>query len=198
MAEFLERFIFGGDFMPHGHCFFWNRPLVLLHVVSDALIFLAYTTIPVTLVYFVRRRKDIPFEGMFLCFGTFIVACGTTHLMEIWNMWRSAYWLSGWVKVVTAAASIGTAVLLIRLVPRALALPSPEDLHRVNRRLEEEARERRRAAEVLEQKARELEKANAELIEFNRLMVDRELRMTELKAQVNALLREAGKPPAYE
>lgn len=198
MMQGLREFFLGGAFMPHGHCYFWNKGIVLLHVASDAFIFLAYTTIPVTLVYFVRKRKDIPFGWMFFCFGVFIVACGTTHLMEIWNLWHSAYWLSGAIKAVTAVASVGTAVLLIRLVPTALALPSPEDLRRANQRLEEEAKERRRAALALEEKAGELERANGELTEFNRLMVDRELRMVELKSQINDLLREAGRPPAHE
>lgn len=115
-------------FMPHGYCYLWNSQLIWLHVVSDALIFLAYISIPFTLVYFVRRRRDLPFNWMFLCFGTFIVACGLTHAMEIWTLWHASYWLSGTVKAITAIASVPTAILLVRLVPRALALPSPEAL----------------------------------------------------------------------
>src|ERR1700759_4716130 len=82
-------------FMPHGHCYLWTPSLVWLHVLSDALIFLAYVTIPATLVYFVRRRKDLPFDWMFLCFGVFIVSCGMTHLMEVWTVWNPDYWLAG-------------------------------------------------------------------------------------------------------
>jgi len=118
-------------FMPHGHCYLWRPEIVWLHVISDSLIFLAYVSIPATLVYFVRRRKDLPFDWMFLCFGVFIVSCGLTHAMEVWTLWNPSYWLSGGVKVVTAAASVCTAVLLMRLVPSALALPSPSDLRRV-------------------------------------------------------------------
>ena len=68
-----------GDFMPHGYCYRWIPGLVWLHGVSDALIFLAYTTIPITLIHIVRRRKDLPFNWIFVCFGVFIVACGLTH-----------------------------------------------------------------------------------------------------------------------
>lgn len=116
------------DFMPHGYCYLWNAKLIWLHVVSDALIFLSYLSIPFTLVYFTRRRRDLPFNWMFLCFGTFIVACGFTHAMEIWTLWHANYWLSGVVKAITALASVPTAILLVRLVPKALALPSPEAL----------------------------------------------------------------------
>src|SRR5262245_23021118 len=68
--------------MPHGFCYSWNGALVWLHVVSDALTFLSYMSIPVTLVYFVRKRRDIAFSWMFFCFGAFIIACGMTHAME--------------------------------------------------------------------------------------------------------------------
>jgi PAS domain S-box-containing protein len=115
-------------FMPHGYCYMWNTGLIWLHLVSDALIFLSYLSIPFTLVYFIRRRRDVPFHWMFLLFGTFIVACGFTHAMEIWTLWHASYWLSGAVKAITALASVPTAVLLVRLVPQALALPSLEQL----------------------------------------------------------------------
>jgi two-component system, NtrC family, sensor kinase len=71
----------------------------------------------------VRRRKDLQFNWVFVCFAIFIVACGTTHLMEIVTIWRPVYWLSGIVKAITALASLPTAVLLVRLVPEA---PAPE------------------------------------------------------------------------
>ena len=116
------------NFMPHVYCYMWNRNLTWLHVVSDALIFLSYLSIPFTLVYFVRRRRDIPFNWMFLCFGIFIIACGFTHGMEIWTLWHANYWLSGTVKAITALASVPTAILLVKLVPQMLALPSPAAL----------------------------------------------------------------------
>src|SRR5437879_2923966 len=115
--------IFGSEaFMPHGHCYFWTKSLMALHVISDALIVLAYYSIPITLVYFVRKRKDLDFHWLFVCFAVFILACGTTHLMEIWNIWHADYWLSGSIKALTALASVPTAILLVGLVPKALAL----------------------------------------------------------------------------
>jgi PAS domain S-box-containing protein len=148
MPDLLRRLLSSDDFMPHGHCYLWNPALVWLHVVSDALIALAYTSIPFTLVYFVRKRRDIPFHWMFLCFGMFIVACGATHVMEIWTLWTPTYWLSGSIKAVTAAASLPTAVLLMKLVPEALALPTPKQLSRAHAAL-------RAAHEVLESRVRE-------------------------------------------
>jgi signal transduction histidine kinase len=169
----LERLFSTNDFMPHGMCYEWNPYVIYLHVISDAIIALAYYSIPLTLLYFVRKRKDLAFDWMFLCFAVFIVACGTTHLMEIFNIWHPTYWLSGLLKAITAAVSIVTAVLLIRLVPKALALPSPSQLREINEALQREIHDRKQVSariaalndELVLQSTR-LETANTELETF--------------------------------
>src|SRR6202041_2691051 len=128
--QFLRTLFSANDFMPHGFCYSWYAGLVWLHVIPDSLIALSYFSIPITLVHFIRKRRDLPFNWMFVAFGVFILACGATHAMEVWTLWHATYWLSGAVKVVTAIASITTAVLLVKLVPQALTLPSPEELRR--------------------------------------------------------------------
>jgi PAS domain S-box-containing protein len=133
--ELLNKLLSSGDFMPHGYCYLWDRGLVWLHLTSDVLIALSYFSIPITILYFVRRRRDLPFDWMFVCFGIFIIACGATHVMEVWTLWHADYWLSGVVKAVTALASVPTAILLVQLVPRAIALPKPDELARTNSQL---------------------------------------------------------------
>src|SRR5580700_1650355 len=81
--QFLDALFSSGPFMPHGYCYMWVPGLVWLHVISDSLIALAYLSIPFTLAYFVRRRTDLPFNWMFLCFGVFILACGAPPGMEV-------------------------------------------------------------------------------------------------------------------
>ncbi len=141
--DFLRQLFGSGDFQPHGFCYLWNARLVWLHAISDLLIALAYLTIPVTLVWFIRKRRDLPFSWIFVCFGVFIVACGATHVLEVWNLWHANYWLAGVIKGITAAASIVTAILLIRLVPQALDLPSPQQWLFANAALQKEVQDRR-------------------------------------------------------
>ncbi|MDB6033478.1 MAG: Sensory box histidine kinase [Verrucomicrobiales bacterium] len=149
MHEFLSNLFSSAGFMPHGHCYLWKPGVVWLHLISDALIVLAYYSIPLTLLHFVRKRKDLAFHWMFICFAVFIVACGTTHLMEILNIWHPYYWLSGSIKALTAVASVPTAILLVKLVPQGLALPSPAELRRSNATLVSEILERKRMEEAL-------------------------------------------------
>ncbi|HIK05631.1 MAG TPA: response regulator [Trichormus sp. M33_DOE_039] len=138
-------------FMPHGYCYLWKTGLVWLHIISDAMIALAYYSIPFLLIYFISKRKDVPFNGVFLLFGAFIIACGTGHLMDIWTLWYPNYWIAGGLKAFTAIISLYTAFALVDLMPQALALPSPAQLEAINRVLAIEIVERKRIEQELRQ-----------------------------------------------
>jgi signal transduction histidine kinase len=145
----IQHFLSEDGFMPHGMCYLWRPDVLSLHIASDALISIAYFSIPLTLLAFVRRRKDLAFNWMFVCFAVFIIACGATHLMEIWVIWHPVYWLSGAIKAITALASVPTAILLVKLMPTALKLPSPSSLQAANTRLEREIADRQRIEQEL-------------------------------------------------
>lgn len=135
--------------MPHGMCYLWRPDVLWLHVTSDVLIAVAYASISVTLLYFVRKRTDLEFHWIFVCFAVFIIACGMTHAMEIWVIWQPYYWLSGWIKAATAVASGTTAILTIRLLPDALALPSPAVLRLAYAELRSEGAQRHQVEQNL-------------------------------------------------
>jgi PAS domain S-box-containing protein len=182
--EFLRTLFSPNDFMPHGFCYSWNAGLVWLHVISDSLIALSYLSIPVTLVYFIRKRRDLPFNWMFVAFGVFILACGATHAMEVWTLWHATYWLSGAVKVVTAVASLTTAVLLVKLVPQALALPSPEELRS---EIAERSRAQAELAHAKNNLEQRVEERTAEIAATNQTLTQ-EIRR---RAQTEDELRES-------
>jgi PAS domain S-box-containing protein len=145
------------------------------------LIALAYYSIPLTLLYFVRRRQDLPFYGIFLLFCAFIVACGTTHLMAVWTLWHPVYWLSGGMKATTAMVSIFTAIVLIPIVPKALTFPSPAQLRLANEALQSQIADRIKAEQTLKHYQAHLEK----------LVADRTAQIEASKQQIEAsLLRE--------
>lgn len=109
-------------FVARQTCGDWEKWEVALHVVSDLLIWLAYLSIPLVLVYFVRQRRGLPFSWLFVLFALFILACGTTHLVEAVIFYHPVYHLSGVVKAVTAVVSWMTVLALVPAVPRLLDL----------------------------------------------------------------------------
>ena len=150
MLDVLRRLWEVENLSPHGICLLWRPELIWAHVVSDSLIALAYFSIPVGLAYFVSHRRDIVFGWMFWSFAVFITACGTTHLLAIWTLWVPDYGLEAVIKLITAVASIGTAVALWILMPKALTLPSPTQLRQANEALRARIRERDEALAALE------------------------------------------------
>jgi PAS domain S-box-containing protein len=161
-ATMLPQLFHGSsDFMPHGYCYLWDPLILWMNVVSDAVIALSYYAIPVILIYFISRNRNIPFNRIFWMFGAFILACGTTHVMEIWNVWHGNYMLAGVIKGITAAVSVLTAGMLLPLVPRVISLPDRMSLQNLNHELELEIAERRLA----EQSARETLAATGPLLQ---------------------------------
>jgi signal transduction histidine kinase len=160
LVTFFTR-IFRADFMPHGHCFFWRGELVWLHVISDGLIVLAYYSIPLMLMHFARKKKDLPYPWLFALFAGFIFWCGTTHVMNILTLWVPVYRAEGVVKFLTASISVLTAVMMFPLIPRALALRSPRELEKKNKELEEAYSALLKSREIVDQerlKREELER----------------------------------------
>jgi hypothetical protein len=68
-VNFLQKLFSSDGFLPHGHCYLWDPSMMRLNLISDGLIALAYLTIPVTLIYIARKRKDLPFDWMFAKFA---------------------------------------------------------------------------------------------------------------------------------
>ena len=176
MVPGFGRDLFRADqFMPHATCYLRNPRVIFLHVTADLLIGFAYVSISATLGYLVyKARKDIPFHWMFLAFGLFIITCGFTHFMEVWTVWQSVYWLSGFVKVICAAASVATAIALFPLVPNIFALI--------------------RSVKVSEERRVKLEAANTELEAFA-YSVSHDLRapLRAMQGMAGALREDYGK-----
>lgn len=165
--SFWSRLFDSGDFLPHAVCLVLRPELIWLHAISDGLIALSYYSIPFALIYFALRRQDLTFRWIFLMFGAFILACGTTHLMGVWTLWYPNYGVEGVIKMVTAIISLSTAALLWPLLPTALALPSPTRLMALNQELENQVAVRRQAEASLRTLNAELARQRRELKDAN-------------------------------
>jgi PAS domain S-box-containing protein len=142
-AGFFAK-LFDTGFMPHVYCL--RIPQVIwLHVVSDALIAIAYALIPLGLLRLLKKRSDLSFHWMFLLFAVFILSCGATHVLAIVTLWVPIYRFEGLAKLITAFSSIATAILLFRVIPQIANMPSPEQWRRSNQELQTEIADRKRA-----------------------------------------------------
>ena len=145
----ITSFLGRSGFLPHGYCFTWQPGLLWTMVGADAAIAGAYFSIPAAMWAFMRRRPDVSLRGLLALFGAFIFACGITHLMDIWTIWQPFYGVQTAAKVATAAISVATAMMLWRLLPQALRIPSVGQLQAAVQRLEAEVVQRRSAEEQL-------------------------------------------------
>ena len=157
--EMLDSLFNESSFMPHGHCYLWTPSLIWLEVFTNLAIGLSYIAISVALILFVRRVQDLPLRFVYVAFGTFIVACGMTHLMDVWVIWQPHYWLDAGLRAVTAIASVTTALLLPRMTSHAV--------HLIDR-----TRQMRRQGVVLQSAMRDLETMYERTRELDQLKSD--------------------------
>jgi PAS domain S-box-containing protein len=148
MWTFLEALLGSSMFSPHGICLSWEPQL--LHVASDALIAMAYFSIPLALAIFVARRRDLLFGWVYWALCIFTTACGSAHVLSIYALWVPICGIEGLVQATTAAASIVTAGALWLLLPKLLTIPSPFELREVQAALDEEEIKSRDSRQVLE------------------------------------------------
>lgn len=120
MIEFFSQLFSRSNFMPHGHCFFWQPEILWMHVISDLIIAIAYYSIPLALAILLMKRKSFPFKWLIALFGAFIILCGTTHIVAIITQWNPVYRLQAFLKLLTAGVSIATAVVLFPIIPKLL------------------------------------------------------------------------------
>jgi PAS domain S-box-containing protein len=143
--EELTNLLARNGLLPHGYCFQWSPGLLWTLVGADGAIALSYFSIPLVILAYSRRRPGVNLGHVAVLFSAFIFACGITHVMDVWTIWQPDYVLHAATKVITAAVSVFTAVMLWRLLPQALRIPSSEELQGALSRLQAEVALRRSA-----------------------------------------------------
>ncbi len=109
-------------------CGEWSQTEGWLYISSDLSIFLAYLSIPIMLLWFIRKMQLGRLRWLIALFGAFILLCGFTHLIDVVLFWEPMYRLSGFAKLLTGVVSLATATVLGFVIPKALAYKSPEVL----------------------------------------------------------------------
>ncbi len=176
MQELLE-FLFGSaDLMPHGYCMQWQPGSIWLTITANIVIALAYFSIPLALLYFVYKRKQVEFKGMFLLFSLIIFSCGTTHVMNAVTIWKPVYGMSGIIDALAAGVAVIAGVMLWPLIPRAFLISSPSELLKANTQLQDKIRFNLQTQNELKRLNHDLDKTIELLQQSNRAFQESEQR----------------------
>jgi two-component sensor histidine kinase len=108
----------------------WPSGLALLEAIADGVIAVSFLGIAAALLYlYVRRPGRGLREGALLSlFMLLIVACGLAPLALRFSPWLPVQGLEAALKVVTALLAFAAAIVIWRLAPHLLALPSRDRL----------------------------------------------------------------------
>ncbi len=123
MLEFLKKLFDTSDYPPRWDCGNWTGFEGWLHILSDIGTWAAYTAIPVVIVFYALKKKELPYSNLYWLFCAFIFCCGAVHLVEALIFWHPVYRVSGVIKFLTATVSWATVFALVGILPKALELP---------------------------------------------------------------------------
>lgn len=137
-VEFFARLFDTSDWPPRWHCGRWTDFHGWLYIISDLLIWSAYSAIPFIIIRYVTRKHDARFIRLYFLFAVFILACGATHFLDAATFWVPYYRLNALVRLITGILSWLTVLALIGILPTAFSLRSSKEL-------EEEVEQRKKA-----------------------------------------------------
>lgn len=163
MLQTLGDFFTTGGFAPHGYCLLWRWDLLAMHAGSDIVIAVAYLSIPAAIWRMLVLRPGFGYRPVAFLFAAFIAACAVTHLFGLLTLWFPLYGVQGLVKLACAAISGLTAVLVWRLLPEVVTIPSPREMTDKTRELEAEMARRHDAEAALRDAHDALAAANRDL-----------------------------------
>ena len=150
--HFLKQLILQTESVPLlklGDCFLDPPQLIWLQATSNALIALAFYSIGSLVIYFLHKRQDIEKNWIFPVLEILIFSYATTHLIEIGGLWYPSHWFITFLQAITAIICLLITVLIILLIPTALAIPSKSQLQLINAELREEIKRRKEAEKAV-------------------------------------------------
>jgi PAS domain S-box-containing protein len=171
MKDFFTRF-FSPDSIAHSS-FVRYFDFIGLYSTFDTLTAVSYIVIGLLLITLIYRRRDLDFPALYILLGLCLVTSGLTRGLAVWSIRHPAFFpLEGVSRGLGALISAAAAILVIKLAPQAMSLPSPRELRAEILERERAERQVRRLNEELENRVLErtgaLKLANSLLAESER------------------------------
>jgi signal transduction histidine kinase len=152
-------------------------------------------------------------------FALLIIACGSTHLLEVVTTWIPVFWIDAWVNVITASLSAYVAIMLIRraatiafsindyadrlrhtesqklqMQKSLLAAQKIEDWSRMSATVSHEIRGPLEAIQHLQHLIRSSDGISQEVADFARTTADEAKRIFDIVQSSLSFIRQSDKP----
>lgn len=151
IVDFFKGLFATNKWPARWHCGEWTNFHGWLYIISDLMIWTAYFLIPVIIInYFSKKRATIKFQKVYVLFATFILLCGSTHLLDAMMFWIPMYRFNALVRFATGVVSLFTVYYLVQLLPSIFK-------QRTNTELESEIAKREEAERLLEEANKNLQ-----------------------------------------
>lgn len=127
--EFWEGLFATNRWPARWNCGYWSDFHGWLYIISDLLIWVAYSAIPLIILYFFeKKRAGLRFPKVYFLFAAFILLCGSTHFLDAMMFWVPMYRFNAVIRFATAVVSLATAYHLVRIIPQAFKLKTSGEL----------------------------------------------------------------------
>lgn len=120
LKDFFSDLFATDQWPPRWTCGNWSDFHGWLYIISDLMIWFAYFTIPVIILSYIYRKKyELKYTYTYVLFASFILLCGSTHLLDAAMFWTPFYRFNALVRFITGVTSLFTVYHLIRILPEA-------------------------------------------------------------------------------
>lgn len=171
ILDFFKKLFDMSDWPPRWHCGKWTDFHGWLYIISDLAIWSAYFAMPIVIIRYVSRKKNIAFTRLYFLFAAFILACGATHFLDAVAFWLPAYRLSALVRFITGVISWVTVFSLVKHLPVLFSLRSQSAL-------EAEIEERKRTEQALKKSKKDYDLLIGSVKDYAIFMLDTEGNVT--------------------
>lgn len=96
----------------------WSSSLGWLHLLAELGVWSACFALPCVLGYLLLHKREVSFRTSFWLLSAFLLACGSTFLLDALLYWWSVYRLAAFLKLATALLGWGIVLVLLRIAAR--------------------------------------------------------------------------------
>jgi signal transduction histidine kinase len=141
MAEYNVPGLSAVQFAPLGSSYGWSPALVWINAIADLALAIGCFTIPFLLFYVAKRRRDLALQRLVVILSLGVIAVGTMHALEAWNIWHTDFWIQASAKALASLLMLPGMFLMLFHLPKLLSLPSQRELQNANTSLARANRE---------------------------------------------------------